>query len=206
MKLVKIYVLKDPKTDEVQYVGRSTQPDTRYRQHIYLARKPGKKDIKTAWIRSLLDENQKPVLEIIDECDQFDAQIRETYWIGEYKKLGNLKNQRDFVENGYLFSEESRKKMSESAKGNTNTRGKKRSAEQAYRCGNANRGKHKSIESILKVSKPIFQLTIENVLICEWSSQKEAAKTLSINQRNISSVCNGIRQTAGGYKWKFKNT
>ncbi len=163
MKLVKIYVLKDPKTDEVQYVGRSTQPETRYRQHIYAARKPGKKDIKTSWIRSLLDKNQKPVLEIIDQCEPGEAKNQETRWIEEYNKRGQLKNQRDFVENGYLFSEESRKKMSESAKGNTNTRGKKRSSESCKRIGDCKKGNtYRRGKSFSEESKEKLRIAWEN--------------------------------------------
>jgi group I intron endonuclease len=205
MVSVKIYVLKDPETNEPHYVGRSVQPEVRYRQHIYMATKAGKKDIKTTWVRSILDKGLKPTLEIIDECKPNDAQLRETYWIEEYKKNDSLKNQRDFVENGYWFSEDSRKKMSESAKGNTNSKGKKRSPEKAYNCGNANRGKPRSLEVKLKLSKPVIQLTLANERIKEWNSTKDAAKSLSISQRNISSVCNELRKTAGGYKWTFKN-
>lgn len=140
MKSVKIYVLKDPETNLVQYVGRSVQPEIRYRQHIYIASKSGKKDIKSAWINNLLTKGLKPTLEIIDECDSTEAQIRETQWIEEYKKIGSLKNQRDFVENGYSFSEDARKKMAKSAKGNTNSKGKKRSSTACENIGNSKKG------------------------------------------------------------------
>lgn len=36
-----------------------------------------------------------------------------------------------------------------------------------------------------------------------FSSQKEAAEELGLNQGNISRVCNGKRNTAGGYHFKF---
>jgi len=140
MKSVKIYVLKDPQTDEPQYIGRSVQPAVRYRQHIYLANKPGKKDTKTSWVKSILDKGLKPKLEIIDECNAENAQKTEEYWINEYLKRGPLKNQRDFVKNGYSFSAESRNKMSNSAKGNTNTRGKKRSPDSCKNIGNSKKG------------------------------------------------------------------
>lgn len=40
---VKIYVLKHPITKEIKYVGRSLNPKSRYRQHIYLAKNKNKK-------------------------------------------------------------------------------------------------------------------------------------------------------------------
>ena len=36
---VKIYVLKNPITNNIHYVGRSFSPDVRYRIHIHLAKK-----------------------------------------------------------------------------------------------------------------------------------------------------------------------
>lgn len=50
------------------------------------------------------------------------------------------KNQRDFVENGYSFSEDVRKKMAKSAKGNTNSKGKKRSPTACENIGNSKKG------------------------------------------------------------------
>ena len=190
MNSVKIYVLKDPDTHIVKYVGRSVQPDTRYRQHIFSAKKDGPKDSKSSWIRSLLNKNKKPILEIIDECSLSEAIDREIFWINEYRKTGNLKNQRDLVQNTYSFSEESRKKMSNSAKGNTNNLGKKLTKEQAERCGNGrrgkpspNKGKTASLETKLKLKmawekrKEKFE---NNGLGDSWTSHNKG-KTLQLN-------------------------
>lgn len=44
-------------------------------------------------------------------------------------------------------------------------------------------------------------LCIENNIT--YTSIKEAGEQTSIDRRNISSVCKGKRQTAGGYHWKY---
>jgi hypothetical protein len=54
--------------------------------------------------------------------------------------------------------------------------------------------------------KPILQLSLDNKIIKEWKSNKEASEKLKINKSCISDCCNSKRQnTAGGYKWKYKN-
>lgn len=56
-----------------------------------------------------------------------------------------------------------------------------------------------------KFSKKVLQINLQDKIIKEWSSTKEAAKTLNISQGHISSCCNGNRKTTGGFKWKYKN-
>lgn len=40
--------------------------------------------------------------------------------------------------------------------------------------------------------------------LSEFLSTNEAGLVMSISQGDISKCCNGKRQTAGGYKWKYK--
>ena len=128
-RTVKIYVLKNPKTDNIHYVGRSLNPDSRYRVHIHGAKKKKKKNKKEAWICSLLNEGLRPKLEIIDNVNENNAVEKEKFWIEYYFKICDLKNSRDYFENDYLFSEETRKKMSIAAKRTCNRRGTKTSEE-----------------------------------------------------------------------------
>lgn len=48
----------------------------------------------------------------------------------------------------------------------------------------------------------ILQYDLNGNFIKEWFSIKEAEQTLNIN--NISKCCRGLREKAGGYKWKYK--
>lgn len=47
----------------------------------------------------------------------------------------------------------------------------------------------------------VIQLDINNHIIKVWGSIKEAQQTLQCN--NISAVCRGIRNFAGGFRWKY---
>ena len=203
-RLVKIYVLKDPKTDSVHYVGRTLNEKTRYRQHIFSARKQGHKDKKSAWIASLLNSGNKPVMEIIEMVRQDDAIEREMYWITELRKTWDLKNQRDFVQNNYLFSEETRKKMSDAQKGNTYRRGKKLTDEQRVSAGNGSRGRKQTEEEKIKRSKPVLEFDINGNYITEWQSASAAAMAHSTYQSNVSFVANGKRNSWFGIVWKYK--
>lgn len=66
---------------------------------------------------------------------------------------------------------------------------------------------HKFDESFsLKVSnalggKPIQQLDLAGNVLADWPYIAKATKTLGI--QHIQEVCNGFRQTAGGFKWRY---
>lgn len=55
-----------------------------------------------------------------------------------------------------------------------------------------------------KRNKPVLQYDLEGNFIKEWPSGTIAARVLGINQGKISDCCRGIRKSAGGYIWKFK--
>jgi hypothetical protein len=65
-------------------------------------------------------------------------------------------------------------------------------AKHAFRLG-LNKGKK------LKVS----QYTLDSVFIKEYDSPADAENETHIYQTHISSVCRGVRKTAGGYIWKY---
>ena len=53
-------------------------------------------------------------------------------------------------------------------------------------------------------NKPIIQLGIDNSIIKNWASAKEAAIELGLHPGNISRCCNGMRKQAYGYIWRYK--
>ena len=64
---------------------------------------------------------------------------------------------------------------------------------------------HRSISNINnKNSKIILQLNLQNEIIKEWPSISEAARALSTSPSVISRACSGLRKTAKGYKWQYK--
>ena len=61
----------------------------------------------------------------------------------------------------------------------------------------------RSLKNGEKCSKKVKQFSLDGSFIKEWSSTIEAARSLKINQGNISNVCTGRSKTAGGFIWKY---
>lgn len=53
--------------------------------------------------------------------------------------------------------------------------------------------------------KPILQLSMEGVLIKEWSSMMDAAEFYGCTKGNISACCQGRSKSARNFIWKYKN-
>ena len=56
-------------------------------------------------------------------------------------------------------------------------------------------------KAMTKIRKPVWQISMDGMLVEKYSSAREAEKDGFSNQ-NITSVCNGRRKSAYGYKWK----
>jgi hypothetical protein len=117
----------------------------------------------------------------------------------------------------YIRTKETKEKMSISAKGHTRNIGKKHSQKTKDIIKNKITGRILSVESKLKigVSKkghpgykkgyPILQYGLNNTLIKEWSSIKEASDILNIDDGQIVSCLKGRLKTAKKFVWKYKN-
>lgn len=53
-------------------------------------------------------------------------------------------------------------------------------------------------------SLPIIQKSLQGVFIKEWESALQAERELKVSSQNISHVCTGKRNHAGGFIWEFK--
>lgn len=86
-----IYTIKDPNTNLVVYVGKSFDFTKRKSEHINSYKRYNNK--KSNWIKFLLDNGQRPLFEIIDDCDEIDWELKERQYIKLYKSFGaNLFN------------------------------------------------------------------------------------------------------------------
>ena len=90
---------------------------------------------------------------------------------------------------GKHFTEEHRRKISESNKG------KKVSPETRKKMSEMKKGKPSPKQNMI----PVYNIELDKT----FTNATEAAKELSINGSMILQVCYGNRKTCGGYHWKF---
>ena len=111
MEIVYIYSLSNPISNEVRYIGKSTNIENRYKQHIGRC----KKEVthKCSWIKNLQTENLKPKIEIVDLVESGEWQFWEKYWISQFKSWGfDLVNSTDGGDGILLHSDFTKKYMS----------------------------------------------------------------------------------------------
>lgn len=131
-----IYTLTDPITNKIRYVGKSINPKQRYSNHINRAKT--KKTHTNCWIYGLLKKSLKPIINIIEECDESNWIDREKYYISLHSNLTNITIGGEGT-NGWSASKETREKMSESHKGEKNIfYGKTHSEESRKKMSDAN--------------------------------------------------------------------
>ena len=168
-----IYVMKDPDTLEIRYVGKTVKENivTRLGEHIQEAKR-GRKNHRLNWIRSILDKGKIPIIEKIDECIWKESQGLETYYITYYKNLGyDLVNETEGGEGnlGYTPSKETVEK------------------------------RKKSIRS--KLPK-VYQYDLKGNFIKEWNNAPEAAEKLGFKADGITRCLRGDRFKYKEFIWK----
>ena len=95
MKEVYIFCLKNPITNEIKYIGKTTNLKRRLSQHIQDAKLKKVKRKVINWINSLLNKKLKPKIEIVEICTKQNWQDREIYWIKYYRDKYDLCNHHD---------------------------------------------------------------------------------------------------------------
>lgn len=170
MKNTYIYLILNPTTNEVRYIGKTVDPKRRFYEH--LNRRVN--NHCSNWIYSLLQNNILPEFVIIDEVFEQDWQFYEKYWISQFKSWGfNLTNMTNGGE-GCLkreFSEETKIKISIGNKGkhkywlgkkfsrqhiiNMSKKRKPFPKEQSTKLSTINKGRILSEDTKLKISQSL---------------------------------------------------
>jgi group I intron endonuclease len=112
-----IYVLVDPRTGDIRYVG-FTLKTLEARLGIHL--RAGGSNHRVNWIKSLRRCGHAPVIRLVQMVTVDACEAAEVYWIGYFKSIGcDLVNMTNGGKSkiGYKTTEETRRKMSESATG-----------------------------------------------------------------------------------------
>jgi len=86
MKTTNIYVLIDPRTGYVRYVGKANDVSQRYKAHLNRARKH--QIHKSNWVELLKKEGLKPTIQVIDVVPIDEWVFWEMYWISQMKSWG----------------------------------------------------------------------------------------------------------------------
>ena len=72
-----IYALRDPNTKEIKYIGKTNNPRTRLSGH----KMAGVNQRLSDWIRSLQEQGQQPVMQILEECPRKNHRKAELSWL-----------------------------------------------------------------------------------------------------------------------------
>jgi group I intron endonuclease len=222
-----IYILKDPITKKVRYVGQTININVRYSHHLK-PKKTEKPSYKSWWIKSLLRKGHKPVMEIVEIAGIHNWQAREKHWIKKFKEQGaRLTNGTDGGEGvlGFKFSIQQRNEMSVRRKGIPKSDSIKEHLSKVlmgHFVSKAHRRKtsrslighsvsektrmklrlaHKGRVSLHR--KNVLQLNTHGQIIWRWESLSSAAKELNLSIHNISSCCHNKRNFCGGFQWKL---
>lgn len=80
--MISIYALVDPKTWYIKYVGQSKHPLKRYQEHL----EDDDDTPKVEWIQGLQRKGFKPILVILCECPEWQADSIERAYIQQFSK------------------------------------------------------------------------------------------------------------------------
>ena len=91
MNTIYIYLLIDPISNQIRYVGKTNNIKQRFKNHLNSCR--DKNTHKRNWLNKLKKQGYKPEIEIIDIVIKDDWKFWEIFWISYYKSIGcNLVN------------------------------------------------------------------------------------------------------------------
>jgi group I intron endonuclease len=224
MGKVFIYILIDPQSKQIRYVGKTTDINRRLRRHI--SERFLHDSYKDRWIRKLIDNNFLPQIEVIDVVSKFDWGYWEKFYISYFKYIGcDLTNgtvggDEPPTTKGRKHTIESKLKMSNTKRGKPIpwlNNGLKRTEEHKKNISKSCKGREspnkgktyteefkKRLSDVSTVKKKVRQLDLNGNLIKVWESISSAEKSLQI--RHISEVCRNVRnhKTTGGFRWEYE--
>jgi hypothetical protein len=200
MQIIYIYSLKDPETNEIRYIGKTTNINTRLKAHITRSRH--NKYHSARWVQSVLKRGFRPIIELVEECTEENWVEREKYWIAYYRELFDLTNILEGGDGGSTFGRLGKPWSDEQRKNN-------RKARLGVSVNHTEEGKKNRAEGVRKYynknKKPVLQYDLDGNFIKEWDSAVDAGKELNICISNINKCCKKNRLKAGGFQWRYKD-
>jgi len=177
-----IYCLED--SDGIKYIGKTNNLNQRLYRHIFDATNKTKLNKRDAWIKSLLNNESKPKIDVIDVVPINEWSFWEQYWISQFRTWGfNLKNMTNGGEGNYgrVVSENTKIKMSNTKKGKV----------------------PKNFNQIIKkaIKGSVKQYSLNGEFIKEWESVNLIKTELKLD--NVDLVVKRKRPSAGGFIWRY---
>ena len=168
-----IYIHRN-KVNNKAYIGQTVNPKERWKPknyknnpHFYAAiQKYGWDNFEHIIFASGLS---------LEEANEMERQLIALFNTTNQQIGYNLRAGGD---SGGVFSEESKRRMSEAQKG--------------LQAGEKN-----------PRARKVAQYDLNDNFIQEWSYIKQAAEALNICRQGISACCVGTRKSAGGYHWRY---
>jgi hypothetical protein len=106
-----IYCLNCPISNEPKYIGKTNYIKERFKSHLKSTQLKIKNK-KNSWIKSLLKQNLRPRLEILDIVNVKEWEFWEIFYINLYRSWGfDLKNMDNGGCGGKILSNETKNKL-----------------------------------------------------------------------------------------------
>lgn len=199
MRTIYIYTLKDPISNDIRYIGKTTNPKDRLNAHI--TRSKNNKYHSARWVKSVLNKGLRPVLEVIEECTENNWVEREKHWIAYYRELFDLTNILDGGEGGATFGRLGKPWTKEQHAANKIARTGLNVNHTKEGDENRSKGRRKYFD---KNKKPVLQYDLDGKFIKEWASAVDAGKELKTHHSDITRSCKKENLTSIGFMWKYK--
>jgi hypothetical protein len=201
MRIIYIYSLKDPETNQIRYIGKTTNINTRLKSHITRSRHNTYHSAR--WVQSVIKKGLRPIIGLVEECTEENWVEREKYWIAYYREHFDLTNVLDGGEGGFIKTREGSKWTDEQRENN-------RKARLGFNVQHTDEGNKKRAEGIrayyAKNKKPVLQYDLDGNFIREWESAVDVGKELDICSSDINRACIKENSIAYGFQWRFKNS
>jgi group I intron endonuclease len=212
-----LYCVKDPRTNEVRYIGIAKDFKKRQREHLRALH-----TIRVCrWIQSLQKKALTPIFEAIESYSTPEELHMAEMWAIKYARLFGyrLLNMTDGGEGtvGYKHTPETKKKLREAKLGKPGVstpspmKGKKIVGERLRKIQEGTKHREWSVqmqEAFIK-NKHLGPKALSKKVECSngiiYNSAREAARLLNLHSPNIIANLKGRYAQVGGYTFKYYN-
>ncbi len=220
----KVYVLRCPLSNEVRYVGITSQdPQKRFKNHLH----EKFDNAKTRWFKDLKEQNKQPILEIVKANLSFaGAHKVEQELIAKYNKDNLLTNSIINGKNKNPVGDAKRFRavLQFDLKGNLiNKFESMMAAARSLQKNKANgivgccAGKRKTaygyvwkyegpkldLKSFVNKKNLVGQFTVDNKCLAVYNDVPTASLITGVDSSDIYKCCKGKRKTVSNYVWKY---